>query len=39
MRDKKLKHEEIEASLTLVAAGEGRIPGRGNVRYGRAVIK
>jgi hypothetical protein len=29
MKDKELKLEEIEASLTLGGAGEGRVQGRG----------
>ena len=32
MEDKELKLEEIEASLTLGGAGEGRVQGRGQWR-------
>ena len=33
MKDKKVKLEEIEASLTVGGAGEGRVQGRGKRRW------
>ena len=35
MKDKEVKLEEVEASLTLGGSGEGRVQGRGKRRWFR----